>query len=161
MDDMDARILKALQENARLKQSDLAKDLGVAQSTLLERVRRLEENGFIRGYRALIDAEKIGLQVQAFITLVLHRHDADVIRAFEESLNAIPNIRACYHLTGRFDYLLHVGVSDLKALGDLIKTKIARLPGVGTSETFVVFSEVKPDAAWPMESNNASNSEKK
>jgi DNA-binding Lrp family transcriptional regulator len=150
IDSLDIQILQALQEAARAKNVELARKLGVAQSTIMERIRRLEDQGVIHSYRAVIDAEKLGLGVQAFISVILSRHEAEIIRNFEEGIRMIPSIRACYHLSGRFDYLLHVAVLDLHELGSLVKTKIAALPGFGKSETFVIFSEVKPDTGWPI-----------
>ncbi len=139
-----------MQANARVKQVDLARRLGVAQSTVLERVRRLEEQGVIKGYKAIIDPGKLRLAVQAFVSVTLKRHGADVIRQFENGIRALPFVRTCYHLTGRFDYLLHVAVRDLEELGTLVKTEIASLPGFGKSETFVIFSEIKADDGWPV-----------
>ena len=140
-----------MQSNGRTKVTELSRELGVAQSTLLERVRKLEEQGFIEGYRALINPEKMGLTVQAMIAVTLNQHEAEIIRQFEEGIRRIPNVRVCYHLTGRFDYLIYVGAKDINELGKLVKTKIAGLPGFGMSETFVIFSEIKSDQGWPIE----------
>ncbi|MCP4113639.1 MAG: Lrp/AsnC family transcriptional regulator [Desulfobacteraceae bacterium] len=153
MDNLDIKILKALQNSGRKKNTDLARDLGVAPSTMLERVRKLEEQGMIKGYRAIIDPEKLGLSVQAFISVILDRHETDCIRNFEEGIQGISCVKACYHLTGRFDYLLHVAVRDLNQLGELVKTRIASLPGFGKSETFLVFSEIKADQGWPIDND--------
>ena len=152
IDTLDTNILKGLQTNGRTKVTELSRELGVAQSTLMERVRKLEEQGIIEGYRALINPEKMGLTVQAMIALTLNRHESEVIRRFEDGIRHIPDIRVCYHLTGRFDYLLHVAAKDINELGKLVKTKIAELPGFGMSETFVIFSEIKSDRGWPIES---------
>jgi len=154
---LDISILKDLQTNARKKQAEIARDLCVAQSTVLERARRLEEQGVVRGYRAIINPEKLGLHVQSFISIILNRHDADCIRDFEEGIRQLSSVRACYHLSGRYDYMLHVAVRDLEQLGDLIKSQIASLPGFGTSETFVVFSEIKSDEGWPIEDGSGKN----
>jgi Lrp/AsnC family leucine-responsive transcriptional regulator len=151
MDDLDKNILLALQNSARKKNADLARELGVAPSTMLERVRRLEERGLVKGYRAMIDPRALGLKVQGFIAITLDQHQVGNIKSFEEGIQRIPFLRACYHLTGRFDYLLHMAVRDLDELGDLIKAHIASLPGVAKSETFLVLSEVKADGGWPIE----------
>lgn len=139
-----------MQENARVKNIEIARDLGVAQSTVLERVRRLEDQGFIKGYRAIIDPEKLGLNIQAFVSVTMQRHEAETIRRFEEGARHLSGVRACYHLTGRFDYLLHVMVKDLHELGNLVKSGIAALDGYGKSETFVIFSEIKEDDGVPI-----------
>jgi len=134
-----------------MKNAEMAREVGVAQSTLLERVRRLEEQGLIKGYRAIIDPEKLGLNVQAFVSVSMQRHAAETIRKFEGGVRKLHGVRACYHLTGRFDYLLHVAVKDLEELGKLVKTEIAELDGYGKSETFVIFSEIKPDQGVPID----------
>lgn len=151
MDEFDKRILKALQMSGRKKNAELARELGVAPSTMLERIRRLEECGIVQGYRATIDPKMLGLPIQGFITVTLDHHQTLDLREFEAGVRKIPYVRACYNITGRFDYLLHVAVRDLKQLGILIKTQIASLPGVSRSESFLVLSEVKPDSGWPIE----------
>jgi len=161
MDELDQKILKALQASGRKKNADLARELGVAPSTMLDRVRRLEDSGIVKGYRATIDPKMLNLNIQAFISVSLYRHDAEHIRKFEEGLRRIPYVRACYHLTGRFDYLLYIAALDLNQLGVLVKKEIASLPGFGKSETFLVFSEVKSDEGWPIEDDLFSSSEEK
>jgi Lrp/AsnC family leucine-responsive transcriptional regulator len=153
IDPIDAEILRALQSNARMRHSVLAKQVGLAQSTVLERVRRLEEQGYVKGYQAKIDAHKLGLNIQAFVSVTLNKHEKGIIKQFEEGVRQLSCVRTCYHLTGRFDYLLHVAVKDLEALGTIVKSQIAALPGFGKSETFVIFSEIKTDAGWPVEEN--------
>ncbi|MGD2186656.1 MAG: Lrp/AsnC family transcriptional regulator [Desulfobacterales bacterium] len=150
MDLLDLKILKALQTSGRKKNAELARELRVAPSTMMERIRRLEESGVLQGYRASIDPKKMGLNVQAFISVTLSRHEKEVIRQFEDSIRKTPHIRACYHLTGRFDYLLHVFIANLDQLGKLVKENIAALPGFGKSETFLVFSEIKSDNGLPV-----------
>ena len=150
MDLLDLKILKALQSSGRKKNAELARELGVAPSTMMERIRRLEESGVLQGYRASLDPKKLGLDIQAFISVTLSRHETEIIRQFEESIRKMPHIRACYHLTGRFDYLLHVFVDDLDQLGKLVKNRITALPGFGKSETFLVFSEIKSDNGLPV-----------
>jgi Lrp/AsnC family leucine-responsive transcriptional regulator len=154
MDGLDRKILQALQTDGRRKNADLARELGVAASTVLERVRRLEDRGFIRGFRAIVDPRSLGLHVQALVSVTLGRHSADTIRPFEQGVLEIPHIRACYHVAGRFDYILHVAAKDLDHLGRLIKTRIAAIPGVDKSESFLVFSEIKNDEGWSTELND-------
>jgi Lrp/AsnC family leucine-responsive transcriptional regulator len=100
------------------------------------------------------------LGIQAFISVILSRHESDIIRKFEEGIRQIPNVRACYNLTGRFDYLLHVATRDLDQLGKLIKTRITALPGFGKSESFLVLSEVKPDKGVPVAADLPGRSKK-
>jgi len=151
MDPLDRKILRALQKDARVKNADLARELGVAPSTMLERVRRLEDRGYFDGFKALINPEKLGLGVQALISVSLGQHSTQTIRPFEQAVKSIPNIMVCYHITGRFDYMLHIVAKNLKELGTLVKEQIASLPGVGKTETFLIFSEIKNDNGYPME----------
>jgi Lrp/AsnC family leucine-responsive transcriptional regulator len=151
MDTLDRKILRALQKNARVKNADLARQLGVAPSTMLERVRRLEERDYISGFKAVVNPEKLGLGVQALVSVSLGQHSTKTIRPFEQAVKSIPNIMVCYHVTGRFDYIFHIVAKNLKELGILVKEQIAAMPGVGKTETFLVFSEIKNDNGYPLE----------
>ncbi|MCP4748564.1 MAG: Lrp/AsnC family transcriptional regulator [Desulfobacteraceae bacterium] len=151
MDHTDLAILKALQINGRQKHNELARRLKIAQSTVSERVRRMESNGTIKGYKAIIGTGQLGLTVKAFISIRLGRHEKETIQMFEEQIRQIPYVQACYHLTGRYDYMLHVLAADLNELGNLVKNVISELPGFLTSETFVIFSEIKSEASIPID----------
>ena len=148
MDSIDRAILESLRKNARVKNSALARTLDLPPTTLQERIKRLEKKRIIKGYRAEIDNEKLGLNVQAFIAVTLNRHESNDIREFEKGIQNLPNIRECFHLSGRFDYLLHVMVKDLPELGELVKKGITALPDFGRCETFLIFSKVKSDGGW-------------
>ena len=150
MDALDRQILVELQLDGRLTNARLAHKLDLSPSAMSERVRRLEQEGFIQGYRALVSPTGVGLGLQAFIAAELVRHDTESIRAFEGGVVALDDVRACYHLAGRFDYLLHVAVRDLEHLGKLVKYDIAAVPGVDKVETMLVYSEVKPDGGLPI-----------
>jgi Lrp/AsnC family transcriptional regulator, leucine-responsive regulatory protein len=150
VDVLDRRILVALQRDGNLTNARLAQSLGLSQSAMSERVRRLEQDGHIAGYRALLDPLSLGLGLQAFVAAELIHHSTDCIDTFERGIVAVKAVRACYHVAGRFDYLLHVAVRDLEHLGRLIKHDIAVIPCVDKVETMLVFSEVKPDEGWPV-----------
>ena len=151
MDELDREILLALQKDAKIKNADLARQLEVAPSTMLERVRRLEERGYFKGFKAIVNPEKLGLGVQALISISLGQHSTQTIRPFEQAVKSLPNIMTCYHVTGRFDYMLHVVAKNLKELGILVKERIASLPGVAKTETFLIFSEIKNDNGYPLQ----------
>ncbi len=151
MDNIDRHILNALQKDGRKKKSDLAKETGLAPSTMLDRVKKLEDRGIIKGYRAVMNPENLGLKAQGFACISLDRHRVEDIKILENEIKKIPNVRACYHITGRFDYLLHVAAPKLGDLGNLIKKKLATIPGMGKIETFIVYAEVKPDQGWPID----------
>lgn len=154
MDALDRRILVRLQEEGNLTNARLAQELGLSQSAMSERVRRLEQEGHITGYRALIDPASLGLGLQAFVAAELIGHQTEYIESFERGVVALNDLRAVYHITGRFDYLLHVAVRDLEHLGHLIKHDIAAIRGVDKVETMLVLSEVKSDGGWPVPSGD-------
>ena len=149
MDALDRRILTELQDDGRQTNARLAEALGLSQSATHERVRRLERDGLIRGYRADVAPEGMGVGLQAFVAAELNAHSRGHIEDFERGILLVPGVRACYHITGRFDYLVHVAVRDLEHLGALIKMDIASIPGVAKLETLLVLTEVKADAGWP------------
>ncbi|MEE4276191.1 MAG: Lrp/AsnC family transcriptional regulator [Thermoleophilia bacterium] len=151
MDALDRQILVKLQQDGSLTNARLAAQLGLSQSAMSERVRRLEQEGHIAGYRALVNPASLGLGLQAFVAAELIGHQTEWIDSFEHGVVALTAVRACYHVTGRFDYLLHIAVRDLEHLGMVVKHDIAAIPGVDKVETMLVFSEVKPDAGWPAE----------
>ena len=115
-----------------------------------ERARRLESDGHITGYRALVSPASLSLGLRAFLAAELVHHETACIEGFERGVVALPDVCACYHVAGRFDYLLRVAVRDLEHLGRLIKDDIAAIPGVDKVETMLVYSEVKPDSGWPV-----------
>lgn len=158
MDMTDKQILKILQDNARIKKSELARELDLPATTLQERIRRLEKKGIIKKYQVVVDPEKIGFSVQAFVAVTLDTHESSNIRHFEKSIRTIPNIKACYHSSGRFDYLLHLVAKDLNQLGVLVKTRITSLPDFGRCETHLVFSEIETSNRWPFLDEQAMDS---
>lgn len=151
MDHIDKQTLKTLQIDGRKKNNELAKAAGLAPSTMLDRVKKLEDKGILKGYRAVVDPEKLGLKAQGFACISLDRHRVKDIEVLENEIKQLANVKACYHITGRFDYLLHVVAPDLSDLGTLIKEKLATIPGMGKIETFIVYDEVKPDQGWPID----------
>ncbi len=149
MDHLDGQILRALQQDGRQTNARLAEALGLSQSAMLERVRRLEREGAIRDYRADVAPEAMGVGLQAFVAAELNAHSRDHIEAFEDGIVKVPGVKSCFHITGRFDYLLHVAVGDLEHLRRLIKNDIAAIAGVSKLETMLVLTEVKRDEGWP------------
>ena len=149
MDAIDREILIALQQDGRQTNAHPAEQLGLSASAMHERVRRLERDGLVRGFHADVAPEGLGVGLQAFVTAEINTHSRNLIEGFEKGALGLREARACYHVTGLFDYPLHVAVRDLAHLGRLIKTDIAAIPGVAKLETLLVLTEVKADAGWP------------
>lgn len=151
MDQIDRNIVATLQRQGRVTNVELARMNDLAPSSMLERVRRLEERGLIKGYQAILDPKKLGYQVEAMVMVTLDRHQASPIDAFESGVLEVPEVKACFHLTGRYDYVLHVVVRDIDHLGDLVKHRLGAIGGVEKQETFLILTTVKEDRGYPLE----------
>jgi Lrp/AsnC family leucine-responsive transcriptional regulator len=142
MDEVDRSILAELERNGRISNNELASRVGLSPSPCLRRVRHLEESGVIRGYRALINPAAVGRGLRVFAGVRLLRHiRADVV-AFETEVMKLPEVIACHHITGNFDYLLQVEVADLPAYEEFHANQLAALPGVATVNSFVIMKTI-------------------
>ncbi len=150
MDDIDLKLLAALQANARSTNAELARLVALAPSTTLERVRRLEERGLVRGYRAVLDPQGLGYHAQAVVMINLTGHQARSIDAFEARVRALPEVKLCLNVTGRYDYLLHLVVRDIEHLRRLVSHELAAIPGVQKQETFLVLATAKEDQGFAL-----------
>lgn len=130
VDATDRLILAALQDDARLTSAELAERVHLTHSPCWRRVRRLEERGFIRAYRAELDAARLGYDVTAFVSVNLENHRADLGEAFERAVQGIPQIISCHNVSGRYDFFLEVVARDLEAFGAFARDVIRALPGV-------------------------------
>ncbi len=140
LDRYDKRILEVLQREGRISNQDLADRIGLSPSPCLRRVRALEEAGIITGYRALLDAGKLGLDLMAVLSISMDRHTPERFAAFDAAISALPEVLECLLITGRdADYQLKVIVRDMAAYQDLLLNKITRIEGVtGVHSSFVL-----------------------
>ena len=144
MDKIDRRLLTSLEENARLSFAELGEQVGLSKTPCWQRVRDLERAGVIRGYRAEIDSVQLGLQVQAFVHVTL----SSVQHAeFEAAVLQHPAILQCFTTAGQADYLMHVLVSGISELDNLLRMEISQLPGVQRIETTVCMKTIKHRSA--------------
>lgn len=152
MDAIDRKIIRALQQDARLTNQDLAALIGLSASPCLRRVRRLEQDGILAGYTALVDQEKFGLPINVFVNIRLEKPSADTIRAFEGAIENIDAVVECYLMTGNRDYLLRVVSSDLKSYEHLVRDRLTTIPGVLSLESSFAFGQVKRTNVLPLKS---------
>lgn len=150
MDATDRRIIATLQEHGRITNVELARMNDLAPSSMLERVRRLEERGIISGYRAVLDPKKLGYTIEALVMIILDRHQSTGIEDFESGVRQVPEVTGCFHVAGQYDYVLHVTVRDIEHLGDLVKHRLSAIGGVEKQETFLVLSTVKEDQGYSL-----------
>lgn len=143
LDPFDWRILEALRVEARLSMADLAERVGLSKTPVRARVRRLEAAGFIRGYRAELDADKLGLRQVAFVQVTLNTTTTEALAAFNAAARAAPEIEACHMIAGGFDYLLKVRTRSVAAYRKALGETIARLPHVAQTSTYLAMESVK------------------
>lgn len=150
LDARDLQIVRALQDDGRLSNLDLAQRVNLSPSPCLRRVRLLEEAGVIRGYSADVDPRALGLNVTAFIRITLTRHDRDAVARFESRVRDIDEILDCHLLTGEADYLLRVMVPDLDAYEGFVRNRLHAIPGTASITTSLVYGTVKSSRVFPL-----------
>lgn len=150
LDAADRRLLRALQADGRTPVTTLAETVGLSATPCLRRIRRLEEAGVIRGYRADLDPRRLGLAVQAFVQVSLTSHAERQVEAFHRALDACPEVVAAYAMSGGMDYLLHILARDLDAYGQFAMHRLLRLPGVKETRSAFVLGTPKPPAGVPV-----------
>ena len=143
LDRIDLRILRVLQDDARITHQKLAEVVHLSASSVHERVKRLQRDGFILGYRAQLNPEKLGAALMVFVEVLLDRTVHDVMDTFKAAVQARPEILECHLVAGGFDYLLKTRVADMAAYRHFIGSGIWSLPGVRETRTYVVMEEVK------------------
>lgn len=150
IDLIDLKILNALQRNARLSYIELANEVGLSKTPCLNRVKRLEKNGVIARYSALINAKPLDLDYVVFVEVKLERTTQDVLNRFNAAVHAVDAIQSCYMVSGGFDYLLKIRSKDMQAYTELMINTISTLPGIASTSTYPAMVEVKDQPDLPI-----------
>jgi Lrp/AsnC family leucine-responsive transcriptional regulator len=145
IDATDRRILAELQKNGRITNVALAGRCHLSPAACLVRVRRLEEEGFIRGYRAVLDPGRLGQAMVVFVEVKLDRTTSDAFKRFAAAVAGVPEIVECHMVAGGFDYLVKVRVEDMATYREVLTKVLVELPAVRETHTFAVIEEVKND----------------
>ena len=143
LDETDLQILKTLQRNAKLTTKELAEAVHLTPTPVFERQKRLERQGYIKKYVAILDPEKLGLGLQVFCKVKLKQINHEIADAFTRRIMRIPEVTECYNTSGAYDYLLKVRARDMKQYQEFILTKLGEIESVGSIESTFVMSEVK------------------
>jgi len=143
-DRIDDSILRELQKNARLSNKELAAKVGLAPSSCLERVRRLQEKGVLEGYAARVNLKALGVGLQAFVAVRLAQHSRDVVDGFRVHLLTLPEVVSVYHTGGENDFIVHVAVRDADHLRDLALDAFTTRSEVARINTALVYEHVRP-----------------
>lgn len=150
LDRHDKLILKALQEDGRISNVQLAAQVSLSESACLRRVRALEESGMISRYAALISQNEAGLPGNVFVQIGLQREVESDLAAFEEAVRDIPEVMECYLMSGEFDYLIRVVVADMADFERIHKTELTRLPGVARVNSSFAIRTVQRKTELPL-----------
>lgn len=135
LDDTDRRILKALLEDGRLSNQELAEKVRLSPSPCWQRVRRLEKDGFIEGYTAILNQRALGAPEIVIIEVTLDRHDDEIIREFGEAMARCPEVLEVYLITGEYDYFIKVAVNGTAGYEEFLRKKLYRIPGIRHSRS--------------------------
>jgi DNA-binding Lrp family transcriptional regulator len=149
-DRFDRAILAELQRDGRISNVQLAGKVNLSESACLRRVRALEQAGLIQRYVALLDQKKVGLSGTVFVHIALRREEQSELAAFEKAVKSIPQVMECYLMTGEFDYLLRVVVSDMADFERLHNEALTRLPGVARVNSSVAIRTVTKRTELPV-----------
>ena len=150
LDDIDRKIIAILQKEGRITNNELASRIGLTTTPAFERVKRLEREGVITGYSALIDREAVDMGFSAFVSVTLSIHQLKLMEEFTQAVMELPEIMACYNTTGEGDFLLHVVASDVKHYEQIMRNKLATLPDVQKLHTSIVLNTIKEENNVPV-----------
>lgn len=151
LDETDKVLLRNLQMDGRLSNVELARKISLSPPATLARLRRLEKDGYIRGYTAVVDREKAGYDLLCFIHISMQMHQLEQVEGFRKLVRQMPEVLECYHITGEYDYLLKVVLRNRKDLERFAVDRLTPIPGVARIHTSLVFTEVKSTTALPLE----------
>ena len=150
IDQIDKNILNILQDDGRIKNSELAKRINISPPPTAERVKKLEKNGYIKKYAALVDPAMVGVTCLTYIEVTLVRHGIDAVKRFMDSIVTLDEVLECHHITGGADFLLKVATKDIPTYEQFIIQTLTALPDVQNLKTLVVLSTLKHETKIPV-----------
>ncbi len=153
MDEKNKQILEILQTEGRIAHTKLAEIVDLSAPAVLARVRKLEKQGIITGYKAIVDPNKVGLGVTSYVGVSVIHHHREPHAQIGERLQNLPQVLEAYHLTGEIDYLLKVSVPTIEALEQFLMEDLANIPGLDKVHTSVVLSTVKTNGVINVDSD--------
>lgn len=149
MDNTDRKILMALQASKQ-NTKEIAGKVGLSVTPTYERIKKLEQQGIIKGYVALLNREKIGKRVVAYCQVTLQKHQKELINRFEQEMLRFPEIMECHHVSGNFDFLLKIAVGDIQEFHQFINEKLSVIDGISNIHSSFVMNSVKETTAYEL-----------
>lgn len=150
LDRFDASILNELQRDGRLPIVELAEKVGLSSTPCARRVKHMEQDGIIQGYTAVIDPSRLGLKVQAFVQVRLTRHTDENIEQFRRAVDSMEEVVSCHAMTGAYDLLLQVVVTDLEQLSNVVLKKLMHIRAVRDVHSSIVLNTIKRSSRVPV-----------
>jgi DNA-binding Lrp family transcriptional regulator len=150
LDRIDRQLLAELQKEGRVTNVDLAKRVGLTAPPCLRRVRTLEEEGVIRGYHADLDPSKLGFSITVFAMVSLRSQAEEDLRAFENHIKALPEVRECHMLNGEIDFILKIVSKDLQSFQEFLTSKLTPAPNVASVKTSLTIRTAKHEPGVPL-----------
>ena len=147
---IDRNILRILQKDGRISYTDLAREVGLSVTPCIERVKRLEKNGYIEGYSATLNPQLLEAGLVVFVQIRLNHTSQENFEEFRESVMSLQNVQSCFLVSGNYDYLLKARVADMSAYRELLGNSILKLPAVQESTSYVVMEELKETMQVPI-----------
>ncbi len=150
LEEIDRQILEELQRNGRISNVELARRINLSPPAALARTKRLEEEGYIRDYTAILDRDRVGFDMLCFVSISLQMHQYSEVERFRGKIEEMPEVLECYHVTGEFDYLLKVVIQNRKDLERFVVKRLTPIPGVARIYTSMVLTELKSTTSLPL-----------
>ena len=151
LDKIDLKILRILQENAKITNLQLSGEIGLSPAPTLERVKKLETAKLIQGYYTQVNEEALGIGIKAVIQITLARQLENAISNFKKEISKIPEIMECYQVTGNADYILIVLLKDIRDFENLISQRLSKVEEIGQMQTMVILSKIKDSKLLPLD----------
>jgi len=150
LDEIDLNLLEHIQDDASLTNVELAEKVGLSPSPCLRRLRRLEQEGVVKGYKTFVDQTQVGLPVSVFVSVTLKEQSESALEEFEAAVAALPEVMECYLMTGTSDYLLRVVASDLADYERFLKHNLTRIPAIASIQSSFALKQVTHRTALPL-----------
>ncbi|HEY0029436.1 MAG TPA: Lrp/AsnC family transcriptional regulator [Bacteroidia bacterium] len=150
LDKIDLKILRILQDNAKITNLQLSGEVGLSPAPTLERVKKLENAKLITGYFTEVNEEALGIGIKAIIQITLTRQVENAISNFKKEINKIPEVMECYQVTGNADYILIVMLKDIRDFEALISQRLSKMEEIGQMQTMMILSKVKDSKILPL-----------
>lgn len=149
VDEIDNKILTLLQKDGKMTFKEIANELDLTTTPVYERIKKMEKNGVIQSYKAIVDRRKLGLQLLVFCNVSLKEHQASFLENFENDIVNFPEVISCYHIAGMYDYLIQLTVKDMDEYQVFISKKIANINNIAKVQSSFVMTEVKTNQDLP------------